>query len=370
MGQGKNQWLVTLELHGIPARLMQSLYGLSFYVRTTIWPANLQPLYILDYPIDPFIARFIVPAVVVLIAIAALAFFWWRGRMSALVAAMAAYTVMLLPVLGLIQNGPQIVADRYSYLPCLALALLAGSLLMIAARHPQRWRGAIAAVALAGAVVALSTRTVAQISVWKSTESLWTHQYAMDPANRFGQNGYGYVLLQQKKYAEAIPLFRAVLERTPDNHKAHHNLWIALRESGNEAGLIAAWQQAQQIPSIARDAFYEHGDWLVGKQRAAEALPLLRRAVEIDPAHVKANTDMGFALMKLNRRDEAIAAYQRAIAADPNFFTARLNLALALRGAGRSSEAIEHLEAAIRINPQHERARQVLAELRAGRTAP
>jgi hypothetical protein len=27
----------------------------------------------------------------------------------------AIYTIMLLPVLGIVQNGPQIVADRYSY---------------------------------------------------------------------------------------------------------------------------------------------------------------------------------------------------------------------------------------------------------------
>src|SRR4029453_16116514 len=45
----------------------------------------------------------------------------------ALLAAWAAYAVMLFPVSGLFQNGFQIAADRYTYLPCLPWALLAGA---------------------------------------------------------------------------------------------------------------------------------------------------------------------------------------------------------------------------------------------------
>jgi hypothetical protein len=48
---------------------------------------------------------------------------------SAVTAATVAYAVAVFPQAGLFQNGPQLVANRYSYLACLPLALLAGGLI-------------------------------------------------------------------------------------------------------------------------------------------------------------------------------------------------------------------------------------------------
>src|SRR5262249_59318716 len=49
-----------------------------------------------------------------------------RGRCPALLAVWTAYILMLLPVAGIVQHGHHFAADRYTYLPMIGWALLAG----------------------------------------------------------------------------------------------------------------------------------------------------------------------------------------------------------------------------------------------------
>ena len=58
-----------------------------------------------------------------------------RRRWPAGLAAWAAYGAMLAPVSGLAHAGPQLVADRFSYLPSLALTLLLGAGVVAATRQ-------------------------------------------------------------------------------------------------------------------------------------------------------------------------------------------------------------------------------------------
>ena len=50
-----------------------------------------------------------------------------RRRWPAFTAVWLVYAITLAPVLGFFHNGPQAVADRYTYLACLGWALLIGA---------------------------------------------------------------------------------------------------------------------------------------------------------------------------------------------------------------------------------------------------
>src|SRR5437899_178650 len=106
-------------------RLAVAAYGLSFYLWKTIVPLNLSPLYELRPPVNhgatPFILRY---GVILAISAIVLAL---RRRVPGLLAAWVVYVVVLLPVLGIVQSGPQIAADRYTYLAGLGWAILAGA---------------------------------------------------------------------------------------------------------------------------------------------------------------------------------------------------------------------------------------------------
>ncbi|MBI2386861.1 MAG: hypothetical protein HYV14_12770, partial [Elusimicrobia bacterium] len=123
--QERIRW--TWEQHALPARLAQACFALLFYVRKTLWPSGLMPLYELRPPLDPAEPRFVAAAA----AVAAAALVCWRRRLSRpwLAASAFWYAVLLFPVSGLFQFGPQLVADRYSYITTLPLAVLAGAAL-------------------------------------------------------------------------------------------------------------------------------------------------------------------------------------------------------------------------------------------------
>src|SRR5436853_897881 len=113
--------MVGLDQLSLPGRLAISAYNLSFYLWKTVLPLNLSPLYELR-GVNAWAPPFLLGYGVVL-AITALALALLR-RVPGLAATWLAYVIILLPVLGIFQNGPQIAADRYTYLACLGWALL------------------------------------------------------------------------------------------------------------------------------------------------------------------------------------------------------------------------------------------------------
>src|SRR2546426_3935266 len=114
MAQSSVHAAVPLAKLSVPGRLAVSAYGLSFYLWKMVVPVNLSPLYELPRALSlvatPFLLSY---GLVVAITAIVLAL---RRRVPGLPAAWLAYVVVLLPVLGLFQSGPQIAADRYTYL--------------------------------------------------------------------------------------------------------------------------------------------------------------------------------------------------------------------------------------------------------------
>src|SRR5437660_5511944 len=125
MAQSSVHAAASLAQLSLPGRLVVSAYGVSFYLWKMVVPVNLSPLYELPRTVDPWATPFILShGVVVAITAIVLAL---RRRVPGLPAAWVAYVVILLPVLGIVQSGPQIAADRYTYLAGLGGAILAGA---------------------------------------------------------------------------------------------------------------------------------------------------------------------------------------------------------------------------------------------------
>ena len=112
--------MMPLARHGIPARTVQALYGLGFYLWKTAAPFCLSPLYPLDPQMNLFGPRYVVGAAATIVITAGLVLL--RRRHPWALVAWAWYVVMVAPMLGLVQAGPQIAADRYTYLSCLPWA--------------------------------------------------------------------------------------------------------------------------------------------------------------------------------------------------------------------------------------------------------
>ena len=260
-----------------------SLHALAFYLEKTLLPVGLAPLYELPFRLAPLAPRYLASAAVVA-ALTALAVLL-RRRVPALAAAGIAYVVILLPVVGVAHQGPQLAADRYTYLACLPWALLAGGGLARAWRRlgaPHAARpGALALAAGAGAVLlTLGALTWRQTGTWRDSETLWTRALAASPS--------------------AI---------------AHAKLGVLRDDAGRPEAAVAHFRAALALhPDLA----YAHNNW-------------------------------GIALARQGKWEEAIAQYRAALGLAPDSVETHLNLAVALERAGRPAEAAEHARAARRL---------------------
>src|SRR5881628_3807110 len=124
---------VSLAQLSVPGRLAVSAYGLSLYLWKMVVPLNLSPLYERPLTLNPSAMPFVLSYGLVL-ALTAIVLAL-RRRAPGLLAVWFAYVVVLLPVLGIFQSGPQIAADRYTYLAGLGWALLTGAALLSVSRR-------------------------------------------------------------------------------------------------------------------------------------------------------------------------------------------------------------------------------------------
>src|SRR6202008_311179 len=97
-------------------------------------------------------------------------------------------------VLGIAQSGPQLVADRYSYLSCLGWALLVGAGFLWFARSVKATKLTDFTLAMASAlgvmvVVFLGVLTWQQSQVWHDTKHLWTHAISINRRSLFQSGG-------------------------------------------------------------------------------------------------------------------------------------------------------------------------------------
>jgi protein O-mannosyl-transferase len=218
--------LSDLRAVGLLERIGLTCYGLVFYAWKTLFPARLSPLYEAPHDYATLTPWFLGSAVVVAAVAAALVA--GRNRWPGLVAAGAAFVVLLLPVLGLLHFGLHIAADRNTYFAGLAVAMLAGGVvlhLLNASRSVTVARCTVASAVVI--VLILSVLTWRQSQVWRDSRTLWAHALAVSPSS-VAHAKLGVLLEEEGKTEEAIARFREALRLRPDNAYAANNWGIAL----------------------------------------------------------------------------------------------------------------------------------------------
>jgi Flp pilus assembly protein TadD len=328
----------SLALLGWLDRLAVSVYAIAFYLWKTAVPVNLSPLYELPVRLDPTTWPFVLSAAVVL-ALTASAIFC-RRRWPALTAVWLAYVVILLPVLGIVQNGVQIAADRYTYLSCLGWALLAGSGFAVSwnvltRSHAARTRS-FALAGLAGSVViALAATTWNQAHVWHDSDTLWAHALSTSPSS-VAHASLGALRHLQGQLPEAIEHYRAALRINPRSAEAHMDLGSALATQGQVPEGIEHLREALRVRPNFAHAHVNLGRVLAYQGQLQEAVEHYRAALRVVPDSAETHADLGDALVQLGQTTEAVEHYRDALRISPGLGRARRNLDRILKAHGPS----------------------------------
>lgn len=327
----------------VGARLGAAMYQAGFYVWRTVAPGSLLPVY--EYPLGlgPLHPLALAGATT-LGAIGVLA--WWtRHRWPGVAAAAAAYVVALGPTLGLAQSGPQVAADRYTYLATLGWSLLAGAVVFAGTARPAPRLAAVAPVV--GVLVAL---TAVQVATWRDARTLWTRAVRLAPDNAFAQYRLGDVERLAGDPESALRRLREAVRLRPYFPEAQSDLAAALAARGQLDEALAHYQEAVRTNPRFAFAYTSLGAVLAEAGRTEEALAAHRQALSIQPDLMEAHANLGALLDQLGRTDEAMAEYHEALRLRPSAEVLN-DVGVLLTRLGRHAEAAEQYRAALRLRP-------------------
>ena len=338
-------------------RIGNALVSYAVYLGQMVWPARLAVLY--PYPEGNLNLSHVILASLLLLMIS-VAFFLWRKRYPFLLVGWLWYLGMLLPMIGIIQVGSQVRADRYTYLPQIGLYLLVAWSAVESFPQSRRSRVILASAGLL-IITALITRSYLQTSYWQNTETLWKHATATTSNNYIASNNLAQFLFQSGRFDEAIAECQKALKMKPDVATAHNNLGAALVENRrkvngprgeNEAvdEAIIHYRRALQIKPNFAQAHSNLGTALLLKRQVDEAIMHYQKALEIDPNYAEAPYSLGNAFLAKGRYNESIAAYELAVRIRPDYFEAHYNLGRVLATIGKTDEALKEFNEALRID--------------------
>ncbi len=226
-------------------RLAQTAYGLIFYLWKSIVPTGLLPYCRLPDDISLTQASFALCGLGVIALSVGVVFL--RRRWPALLAVWAAYIVILLPNIGIVQISQQTVADRYGYLAIIPVAvLLAGVILkvwFIADRGRNLLRG-ILTVGIGFAIVGLVSASRRQVAVWHDSERLWQTVIDADPKCAVAECNLGAALMAKGEYAQASAHISQALNLKPDFAFAYANLGVICCKARRYEDAITLFEEA------------------------------------------------------------------------------------------------------------------------------
>jgi tetratricopeptide (TPR) repeat protein len=308
-------------------RLQQAVYGLAFYLEKTVAPLHLMPFYSIPPDLRLPSATVAISAGLVL-GLSAVLLHRWRRWPGGLVA-WAFYVVTLLPALGLVSFGTQLAADRYTYLPCMAWAVLGGAAVLVGLRRLGTRGRQVLATGLGAVLLVLAGLSWRQSRLWHDSETLFRYVLALNQDIPEVHNDLGFVLVSQRRIDEGMTEYRRALAIKPDFTRAMNNLGLALIGQGRFAEAIEQHQKA-----LDREPDYAFGHNNLGLalmylDRPAEALPHFEKAVALVPDYVVAHNNLGGALLTMGRIDEAIVHYQKALELRPDYSAAAAMLRIA-----------------------------------------
>jgi len=329
----------------VASKLAVSAYSLVFYVWKTILPTRLSPMYELPQAVDPLALRFV--ACYAIVAAACVLVWFGRRRWPGLAASTMAFVLITLPMLGIVQNGPQIAADRYTYYaaPTLAIAL-AGYVFSF-----DRAVTLAASVGFGAVLAVLGVLTWNQTEVWHDSATLWTYVAGIDDNSSFAQVGLGMLAYDHGDMDAAIGHFRRAVELRPSYDEGFNNMGNALVREGRLADAVESYRRALALNPGFPEAHNGLGSALAQQGNVPDAIEQYRQALALRPAYAEAENNWGAAVARGGDFASAIEHYQRAVASDSTYADAYTNWGNALVRLGNFALARAKYETALRLRP-------------------
>jgi tetratricopeptide (TPR) repeat protein len=279
------------------------------------------------------------------------------------------------PVLGLFQAGPQLVAERYSYLPGMALGLGLGGVVLAGWRARPLPRAAWWIVGAAALPFAFAAHR--QTQTWRDSKSLWEHALAVDPESPAAHQFLALVRMDQAlderepqakraRLAEARELLVRghALGGSPRFFEYLRDVHVRLAQLAPDGGAadgeqaLAYSRRALELSDGSPRAQLRHAELCLRFGQVGEARALREPLARARPGGIDAWPALGQARAAAGDLAGAVAAFERALELDGERAAVWYQLGRALEDLGRRDEAHAAFDRALVLDPLHQAARQ------------
>jgi Tfp pilus assembly protein PilF len=228
--------------------------------------------------------------------------------------------LFLLPTSQLLMNLDVLGAQRFLYLPALALAAAAAALFARAeALRPRAARAAAAVGALA-----LGARAAARAADWRDGEAYDRASIACNPVSAKARAALGLDFLRAGRAEDGERALLAAAALQPDLYEASYNLALLDYGRGDFAAARARVDEARRERPGAADGLVLSALLEDRDGRLDSALALLARAVALNPNDAAARYNYARDLALLGRANDASIQLREYIRLSPNDAAARL----------------------------------------------
>jgi Flp pilus assembly protein TadD len=263
---------------------------------------------------------------------------------------MCCFTLLLLPVLGLVCMDFLVisrVSDHFAYLAIIPVTAA------IAALAVSYLPGTLRYCPLIAAVVFLSVVTSHRARVIANGETLWRDTLQKNPESWTAHNNLGGILAKQNKLDAAIGEFQAAQRLNTNFVAALANLGHAYAEQRKYSEADQQFEAALKIKPADAAVQRSYGESLQEQGKPEEAANHLREAARLEPSP-ELRMELGALLHQNGDSAEAITQYRAALESEPELVEALNNLAWLLATSPEKSmrngtEAVKHAEKACRL---------------------
>jgi predicted TPR repeat methyltransferase len=158
----------------------------------------------------------------------------------------------------------------------------------------------------------------------------------------------------------AESLYRRVLDVSADQADALHFLGILLHQRGRNAEALELLTRSIELQPAHAGFQNNLGNVFFEMERYADAACAYERCVELAPGDPGAYNNLGVVRRAQGRPDAAADAYHKAMEVDPRHADAYHNMGNLLTAQGRIKEAVTYLCTSITLRPAHPETRRLL----------
>ena len=260
------------------------------------------------------------------------------------------YVITLLPVSGIIQARNFSMADRYTYLPLIGIAvMLAWGIPPLIKNEDMRKKILFPASIAALAIMAVLTWH--QCGYWKNSIEICNHALQVTKDNYLAHINLGSALFDEGKTEEAIAHYSEAIRIMPDIILSYNKRGIAYDKLGRHQRALEDFNKAISLKPDDAISYNCRGNAYAELGQYQMAIDDYNKTIRLKPDNADAYNSRGTIYTKLGQYQMAIEDFNNAIRLKPDNAAAYNSRGAIFIKFGQYQMAIEDLNNTIRLKP-------------------